>query len=353
MAEEKSDGLEGLEDFDDDFGEQLDSFMDKDGEEESDSELDSFFEDLSTIDDLDGEDESVNKSGNTEEPSIEEINSESSDSQKSEPQKEINLEDALDNDNEEIIEEKSAKNNNKKTFPVKAVIFSSITGLLLGIITLLIIVFIPTTYEKQMPEVVLIKPIQKKQIKKNIKPKTKPKYVKKKKKKKNSKKIINKPLYDIQVVSCISKECLDDSRIILNNLGYKTKIRNSIENSGIAEVLSSNILSEEKSVKITNRINKQNPLAGYAFNKTTKKGYQISLGYFPDLETANRVRTYLNQAFKEDIFFEIIRTSQKINFQVVEVKGLKSKEDAEILLSKLKKKNPNFESAFIKSVTKK
>ena len=57
MAEEKIDGLEGLEDFDDDFGEQLDSFMESDGEDEVDSELDSFFEDLSTIDDLESDNE--------------------------------------------------------------------------------------------------------------------------------------------------------------------------------------------------------------------------------------------------------------------------------------------------------
>ena len=41
----------GLDDFGDDFGDQLDSFMEGEGDE-SDSELDSFFEDLSTIDDL-------------------------------------------------------------------------------------------------------------------------------------------------------------------------------------------------------------------------------------------------------------------------------------------------------------
>ena len=57
MAEEKVDGLEGLDDFGDDFGEQLDSFMDNDEEEEGDSELDSFFEDLSTIDDLERDDD--------------------------------------------------------------------------------------------------------------------------------------------------------------------------------------------------------------------------------------------------------------------------------------------------------
>ena len=345
MAEEKSDGLEGLEDFDDDFGEQLDSFMGNEGEEESDSELDSFFEDLSTIDDLDGEEESDSKPEKSDETS-------KKDSRKPETKKEINLEDALDDD-DEILEEKPNKKHNKKGFPVKAVIFSSLTGIFLGIITLLIMFFSPSLSEKQIPEVVLKKPIkiQKKPVAKIIKPKIKQKNISKKKK--ISKKIINKYSYDIQVVSCISKECLDDSRIILNSLGYKTKIRNSIESSGIAEVFSSNILSEEKSVNFTNKINNKNPLAGYAFSKPVKNGYHISLGYFPNLETANRVRTYLNQAFKEDIFFEIKRTSQKINFQVVEVIGLKSKEEAEMLLSKLKKKNPNFESAFIKSVTKK
>ena len=49
MAEEL-DGLEGIGDLDDEFGDQLDSFMDSEGGD--DGELDSFFEDLSTIDDL-------------------------------------------------------------------------------------------------------------------------------------------------------------------------------------------------------------------------------------------------------------------------------------------------------------
>ena len=53
MAEEL-DGLEGIGDLDDEFGDQLDSFMDSEGGD--DGELDSFFEDLSTIDDLEVQD---------------------------------------------------------------------------------------------------------------------------------------------------------------------------------------------------------------------------------------------------------------------------------------------------------
>jgi len=344
MAEEKEEGLEGLDDFEDDFGEQLDSFMESDGEEESDSELDSFFEDLSTIDDLDGDDkESTNQKSNDE------VKNDSTEAKKT---KDKEQEENLTND-DEIVDKDSNKKKNR--FPLKAVIFSCITGLFLGISTLAVIYFSSNSTEIKKPEIVLKKPESKtiaKKIKNTPKEKPKIKVIKKKKKKKKPKPIPKKITYNIQVASCISFECMDESRIILKNMGYETKVTSTSENSGIAEVLSSDILSEENSVKIVNKINNNNPVAGYAFRKSLKSGYNVSLGYFPDLETANRVRTYLNQAFKEEIYFKIKRSTQKINFQVIEVGGLKTKKDAELLINKLKKKNRNFESAFVKSVTK-
>ena len=71
MADENLEGLEGLDDFGDDFGDQLDTFMEGD-EEEGDSELDSFFEDLSTIDDLEIKEEELSEPEATpEEPPAE------------------------------------------------------------------------------------------------------------------------------------------------------------------------------------------------------------------------------------------------------------------------------------------
>ena len=65
-----------------------------------------------------------------------------------------------------------------------------------------------------------------------------------------------------------------------------------------------------------------------------------------------RVRTYLNQAFHKDVLFKIQRVMQKINFQAVQIIGIKSREDALKLRNKLRKYNPNFQSAFVKSVVK-
>ena len=163
----------------------------------------------------------------------------------------------------------------------------------------------------------------------------------------------NKYSYYIQVISCISHECVNESRLQLKSLGYKTRVRTSSESSGIAEVLSTNVLGEEESAIIVKEINSNNPLAGHAYRKLAKNGFRVSLGLFPELEAANRVRTYLNQAFKNQIFFKIQRTTQKILFQKVQIGGLKSKKEAEKLRKRLKQNNPDFRGAFVFSVKNK
>jgi hypothetical protein len=327
MAEEKIDGLEGLDDFGDDFGEQLDSFMENEGEDESDSELDSFFEDLSTIDDLEGdEDVQVEEDANDEGNDAAVVKDSSEKSQKS----------SSDSESEDKPKEKQKKHKKKKhalvgRFPLKAAIISGVTGLILGIITIAMLYFSaePTDIPEPPPVVKISKPKPKKPA---AKPKPK------------------KYSYYVQVVSCISQECVDESRLQLKRLGYKSQVRASKESTKIAEVISTNILSEEDSARYVKKINKKNPLAGHAFRKSVKKGSRISLGLFPDLETANRVRTYLNQAFKKHLFFKIQSTTQKIQYQIVQIGGLKSKTYAQNLRDRLKLNNPDFRGAFVKTV---
>ena len=104
----------------------------------------------------------------------------------------------------------------------------------------------------------LKKPVKKATVPKIVKTKVKRKIIKKQRKKKPTKNITKKLNYEIQVVSCISKECLEESRTILDKLGYKSKIRNYTKKTGIPEVISSNTLSEERSAKIVSNIKVQN-----------------------------------------------------------------------------------------------
>jgi cell division septation protein DedD len=353
MSEEKIDGLEGLDDFGDDFGEQLDSFMENDGEDEGESELDSFFEDLSTIDDLESDDKSESEETNNDDneddhnyddDDVLEEDHNLGDDDLDEVYDDDGLGDEVIDDDEEKQEQESKRKAASKGFPLKAVILSCVSGLILGSITIAVLFYLATPSETQSPETVLEPPPKPAPVAKLSKPKPKKSKLRTKK---------NKYSYYIQVISCISNECVNESRLQLQSLGYKTRVRTSSESSGIAEVISTNVLGEEESAKIVKKINSDKSLAGYAYRKSTKKGFQVSLGLFPELETANRVRTYLNQAFKNQIFFKIQRTTQKILFQKVQIGGLKSKKEAEKLRNRLKQNNPDFRGAFVFSVKNK
>ena len=344
MAEEKIEGLEGLDDFGDDFSEQLDSFMENEGEDESDSELDSFFEDLSTIDDLEDDEEAeieddkkaaetpVTLAGRSEEAEETDSTVES----------------------EEKPEEHQEKQKKNKAvffdaFPLKSAFISGTTGLLLGIITVAVLYYTAAPLETSEPEIANeLPPEPPTQVVKVSKPKPKKTVAK-------PKKIAAKPKvkqfnYYVQVVSCISQECVDESRIQLKNLGYASQVRNSNKNSKIAELITTKILAEEDSAKFVSKINKTNPMAGHAFRKSVKNGFQISLGLFPDLKTANMVRTHLNQQFKDQLFFKIQSTTQKTQYKIVQIGGIKSKPEALKLRDQLKNNIPDFQEAFVKTV---
>ena len=360
MAEEKIDGLEGLDDFGDDFGEQLDSFMESDGEDEGDSELDSFFEDLSTIDDLESDDddsevaEAKIDEGNDDDDEVDEKNDDDDD----DDLKEEEASDETEEKHAEKVKEKKVKKTaSAKGFPLKGTIIASVAGLILGAITITVLYFLAIPSETPLPETVVELTnklmTKKKKTKLAIEKMNDTKDSKPKPEKTKPKPKTKKLSYLIQVVSCISQECVDESRLQLSSLGFKSRVRTTSVSSGIAEVLSSKVLGDEDSAIMVKKINSNNPLAGHAYRKSVKNGFLVSMGMFPDLETANRVRTYLNQAFKKQIFFNIQRSTQKIRYQKIQIGEFKSKKDAENLSNRLKQNNPDFQGAFVISVVKK
>ena len=344
MAEEKIEGLEGLDDFGDDFSEQLDAFMESEGEDESDSELDSFFEDLSTIDDLEG-DEEAEIEEDKKAPDTDEV-------EKATP-KEVEETETIAG-SEEISEELDEKQKNKKVtifdnFPIKSAIVSGTTGLFLGIITIVALFYNAPALENPENEIADALP-----------PKTPTKVVKirKPKQKKTAslpKKTVTKPKvkrfnYYVQVVSCISQECVNESRLQLKNLGHESEVWTTNKKSKIAELITTNILAEEDSAKFVKKINNINPMAGHAFRKLVDNNeFQISLGLFPNLKTANMVRTHLSKKFKDQLFFKIQSTTQKTQYKIVQIGGIKSKPEALKLRDQLKNNIPDFQEAFVKT----
>jgi len=344
MAEEKIEGLEGLDDFGDDFSEQLDSFMENEGEDEGDSELDSFFEDLSTIDDLE-DDEVAEIEDDKKAPETEDTVTDS-------PEVAEETDTAVESEEKpEDHHEKQKKNKAAffDAFPIKSALISVTTGLLLGIITVAVLYYTATPLETPEPDIAIeLPPEPPTQVVKVSKPK--PKGTVSKPKKIATKPKVKQFNYYVQVVSCISQECVDESRLELKNLGYESQVRTSNKKSKIAELITTKILAEEDSAKFVSKINKTNPMAGHAFRKSVKNGFQISLGLFPDLKTANMVRTHLNQQFRDQLFFKIQSTTQKTKYKIVQIGGIKSKPEALKLRDQLKNNIPDFQEAFVKTV---
>ncbi|GIT03740.1 MAG: hypothetical protein CM1200mP28_09990 [Deltaproteobacteria bacterium] len=62
------------------------------------------------------------------------------------------------------------------------------------------------------------------------------------------------------------------------------------------------------------------------------------------------VRTHLNQQFKDHLFFKIQSTTQKTQYKIVQIGGIKSKPEALKLRDQLKNNIPDFQEAFVKTV---
>ena len=370
MADEEMEGLEGLDDFGDDFGDQLDSFMEGEGDE-SDSELDSFFEDLSTIDDLEVQEAEPVADDDLDEAPAPEAHDDLDDEDDegdsdmggaataAAPVAAAAVAAAAVDEDEKPAKEKKKKQKEKKQagdgekrlkpLLIPALI-SAVVGMVLGAITVVLLMLLNAPDEPPIPEqvvleapmpepIILATPLAEPEFEPEPvfepepaqpKPKSKPKI-----------------RYYVQVANCIHKECVEDYQFLLKRFGYASKVEPAMENAPMTEITTANTLREEDAAQLVEHINKKSRLVGVAYRKATKRGYVVSLGLYPDLDKANRVKTYLNQAYGSNIVFEAQRADQKIRYKKIRAGGFASKKEAEALKRLLIQKDKRFEGTFV------
>ncbi len=371
MADEEMEGLEGLDDFGDDFGDQLDSFMEGEGDE-SDSELDSFFEDLSTIDDLEVQEAEPVADDDLDEAPAPEAHDDLDDEDDEGDEGDSDMGGAAAAPVAAVaaaaadvdVDEKPAKEKKKKQKGKKQAgdgekrlkpllipaLISAVVGMVLGAITVVLLMLLNAPDEPPIPEqvvleapmpepIILATPLAEPEFEPEPvfepepaqpKPKSKPKI-----------------RYYVQVANCIHKECVEDYQFLLKRFGYASKVEPATENAPMTEITTANTLREEDAAQLVEHINKKSRLVGVAYRKATKRGYVVSLGLYPDLDKANRVKTYLNQAYGSNIVFEAQRADQKIRYKKIRAGGFASKKEAEALKRLLIQKDKRFEGTFV------
>ena len=332
MAEEEMDELDGLDDFgSDDFEDNLDDFMEGDlegGEGEGgdgDSELDSFFEDLSTIDGL-------------------EVKEDAPVEEEAEEPEEIEEEPA------EIEEEAPPPPEPKEKKPILVpAIIAAVIGIVLGLIATGVLFWInfepepPPAPPPTIPATTLMpRPVATVTVVVTAPPTTLPPI--------KAAPPPPKQNYYVQVANCIYQECIDDYRFLLKRYGYPSTIIVQDEKTPMTEVATRQVVGEEEAAKWVDRINRENQLPGKAYRQLAGTRYRISLGLFPDLDTAARVKVYLNQLYAKQLIFEAKQVAQTIRYSKIRAGGFQSREEAVQLQKILLEKDQRFRGAFVVSV---
>ncbi len=379
MAEEL-DGLEGIGDLDDEFGDQLDSFMDSEGGD--DGELDSFFEDLSTIDDLEVQDDDLSDGGGE----ADDFGSEDLEDEVA-PAAAAAAGAAAAAVSDDSSAPKADKKKKKSTSDKKPILIPGIAtgaaGAILGaaaIAAMYLMAPPPPPMEVEEPALAVleepppppppapllteestvkepipaVEPIEEIQEVEEIvvveepppptmdeipvapvveapQPVKRPRTTR----------------FFVQVANCIYQECVDDYRYLLKRAGYATRVETVNEVNPMTEIVSTNLYGEEEASNLVNRINNENLITGQAYRKPSSSSYQISLGLFPDLTTANRVKAHLNQIYSAEVFFEARRSDQRIRNYRIYAGGFKTKNEALDLQKILEEKDRRFEGMFV------
>ena len=385
MAEEL-DGLEGIGDLDDEFGDQLDSFMDSEGGD--DGELDSFFEDLSTIDDLEVQDDDLSAGGDDAgdfggEDLEDELEPAAAAAAVGAGAAAASA--ASEDSPKSKAEKKEKKSSGKKKPLLIPGIITGAAGALLGAAAVAAMYFMappPPPMEIEEPALAILEepppppppapllteettvavesapaaePLEEIQEAEKIvvveeppppvidelpvapvveappQPAKKPRTTR----------------FFVQVANCIYQECVDDYRYLLKRAGYVTRVETVNEVNPMTEIVSTNLYGEEEASNLVNRINNENLITGQAYRKPSSSSFQISLGLFPDLTTANRVKAHLNQIYSAEVFFEARRSDQRIRNYRVYAGGFKTKNEALDLQKILEEKDRRFEGMFV------
>ena len=383
MAEEL-DGLEGIGDLDDEFGDQLDSFMDSEGGD--DGELDSFFEDLSTIDDLEVQDDDLSADGgDADDFGSEDLEDELEPAAAAVAGASAAAAAASEDSPAPKAEKKKKKSSGDKKPLLIPGIMTGAAGALLGAAAVAAMYFMappPPPMEIEEPALAILEepppppppaplfteettvaiesapaaePLEEIQEVEEIvvveeppppvidelpvatvveappQPVKKPRTTR----------------FFVQVANCIYQECVDDYRYLLKRAGYVTRVETVNEVNPMTEIVSTNLYGEEEASNLVNRINNENLITGQAYRKPSSSSFQISLGLFPDLTTANRVKAHLNQIYSAEVFFEARRSDQRIRNYRVYAGGFKTKNEALDLQKILEEKDRRFEGMFV------
>ena len=157
------------------------------------------------------------------------------------------------------------------------------------------------------------------------------------------------PSYGIQLAACLSQQCVRHFTQLAKRIGDPVLRQKRSEVQESIELVSRSAYQDrETAEELSGRINYEHRLGGHAsVQRHPRGGYQITLGFFGDLNEANHVKTYLNQRFGAQAVFTTQLSRQGYDLQTIAAGRFATRPDAEEALAILQASDPAYAGAMI------
>lgn len=154
--------------------------------------------------------------------------------------------------------------------------------------------------------------------------------------------------YLVQIVACSFNPCIQTFTRRLKQLGYPTRKASNMKKIDMIELVSNQVYDVGLAEEYATIINQQNTKTGFAKVVSKSNGYAITMGRFPQLETAKEVKFHLDRIIPDQQLTFGLKHVEEIvtGITKVYVGPYKTKKGANYILQQMKLRN-EFEDAFV------
>jgi len=136
---------------------------------------------------------------------------------------------------------------------------------------------------------------------------------------------IKKTKYYISVANCLDDECVRLNQLLLKKQKIRSIVTRFVEKTIVSEVISEKRYDGFQATQWVNIINQTRKLPGQAYRKSEGNYFRLSLGLFPDQDSARAALSTLNQIFKGHFTLILQTVQQKTLYQQIRTRDYNSK----------------------------
>ncbi len=158
--------------------------------------------------------------------------------------------------------------------------------------------------------------------------------------KKMPQKKVKTTFYVLKIARCLSLDCVEDYKLMMQKRNLKTKVENQFQNTTFFEVISTKTFTKEHSLKWLNTVQRESEFDISRQEKNDQ--WQMTLGAFPSQKQAHAVMLQANAQLKGWLKFKTIETQKQILYHDIYSGRFQNRQKAISLQETLRRQHEKF-----------